>query len=291
MVVPAVLKTAVFRDVQVRILSSAPSGSAVTSTFWGTIAGMGSFLLLTLVAIISESIDSGLGMMYGTILSPLLMAVGYPPRVVVPAILLSQAVGGTVATVGHQSRGNVDLSVGTKDFKAAGLLAMAGTLASGVGVVLACKVPASVLKLYVSILVMLMGAVVISRKRFAFSWSKIAALGILSAFNKALSGGGYGPLTTSGLIISGRSGKEAVAVTDFAEVPICVAALVFWCSLGDGSWFVYKGLTGPLCVGAGLGAIAGPLLLSKFEPERVRTMVGVLVVLLGLGCLFGVLSP
>jgi uncharacterized membrane protein YfcA len=248
------------------------------------------FVLLLIVAFVGESIDSCLGMMYGTILSPLLMAAGYPPRVVVPAILLSQAIGGTVATTEHHRRGNADLSVGTKDFKTAGFLALAGVAASGVGVALACKLPACVLRLYVGALVMLMGLVVVARKRFRFSWSKVAALGILSAFNKALSGGGYGPLTTSGLIISGRSGKEAVAVTDFAEVPICLAALIFWCALGDRGWYS-SSLIAPLCIGAGAGALAGPLLLTKIAPEKVRTVVGVLVVLLGIGCFSGALSP
>ncbi len=42
--------------------------------------------------------DSFLGMMYGTVLSPLLILAGYNAKTVVPAILISQAAGGFVAS-------------------------------------------------------------------------------------------------------------------------------------------------------------------------------------------------
>ena len=47
-------------------------------------------IFLCLLATIGEFIDSGLGMMYGTILSPLLILIGYSPEVVIPSILFSQ---------------------------------------------------------------------------------------------------------------------------------------------------------------------------------------------------------
>jgi len=50
--------------------------------------------LFIISALICEFIDSYLGMMYGTILSPVLIIAGFNPLVVVPCILFSQGVGG-----------------------------------------------------------------------------------------------------------------------------------------------------------------------------------------------------
>jgi uncharacterized membrane protein YfcA len=49
---------------------------------------------LVISALIMEFIDSSLGMMYGTALSPRLIFMNYNAKDVVPCILISQAVGG-----------------------------------------------------------------------------------------------------------------------------------------------------------------------------------------------------
>jgi uncharacterized membrane protein YfcA len=245
--------------------------------------------LLFLAATACELVDSGLGMMYGTILSPLLMLCGFVPRDVVPAILLSQAAGGIVASVGHHERGNADLRPGSVDFSVASAVAAAGIVASACGAYVAIKIPPHYLLLYVGILVAIMGVLVLRPRHHAFSWSKVGALGVLSAFNKAMSGGGYGPLMTSGLILAGRKSKSSVAITDLAEVPICIASLVAWLAIGRSfpSWRLYL----PLFAGAALGSAIGPIALSKIRSEAsARRMVGYLALMLGIGCTLGVLA-
>lgn len=246
-------------------------------------------LLLFLAATACELVDSGLGMMYGTILSPLLMLCGFAPRQVVPAILLSQAAGGIVASMGHHGRGNADLSPGSVDFKVASTIAAAGMVAAACGALLASRIPPTYLRAYVGILVAAMGILVLRPRHHAFSWSKVGALGVVSAFNKAMSGGGYGPLVASGLILSGSRSKSAVAATDLAEVPICAASLVAWLTIGRTfpGWRLYA----PLCAGAIVGAVVGPLALSKMSSEAAaRRTVGYLALVLGIGCAVGVLA-
>jgi uncharacterized membrane protein YfcA len=234
-------------------------------------------------------VDSGLGMMYGTILAPLLMICGYSPRDVVPAILLSQAAGGIVASIGHHGRGNADLKPGSVDFKVASTVAAAGIVASVCGAYVAIKIPPHYLRLYVGILVTVMGVLVLRPRHYPFSWSKVGALGLVSAFNKAMSGGGYGPLVASGLILTGRKSKSAVAATDLAEVPICAASLIAWLAIGRSfpGWHLYL----PLVAGAAMGAVLGPLALSKIRSEAAaRRMVGYLALVLGIGCALGVIA-
>jgi len=70
--------------------------------------GAGLFIGVGLLAFTCMLIDSSLGMMYGTLLSPVLIIMGYDARVVVPSILLSQAVGGLMGTIRHNGYGHAD---------------------------------------------------------------------------------------------------------------------------------------------------------------------------------------
>ena len=72
-------------------------------------------VLLIVGAFICGFIDSSFGMMYGTILSPALIISGFDPIVVVPAILFSQAIGGSVAGAFHHKLKNADFSLKSKN--------------------------------------------------------------------------------------------------------------------------------------------------------------------------------
>jgi len=88
---------------------------------------------LVLLAFACELVDSTLGMGYGTTLTPIMLALGYEPIVIVPAVLFSEAVTGVLAGVMHNEFGNVNLRFGSRDFKVAATL----TSLSVVGVLLA----------------------------------------------------------------------------------------------------------------------------------------------------------
>lgn len=238
-----------------------------------------------LLAVFCEFIDAYLGMMYGTILSPVLIILGYDPKYVVPAILLSQAVGGAVASWRHNQLGNaVIFDKKSTNFKIGLLIIALGIAATVAGAYVGNVLPKEILKAYIGMLCVVMGSVVVSKKVFKFSWIKIAGIGIISAFNKAMSGGGYGPVVSTGQIIAGRDGKSSIVTTDFAEVPICLAGLA--------SWFVIGGwpqteLMYLLPIGAVIGAYFGPVALSKFQSrEKLTTLVGMLALILGLISLF-----
>jgi uncharacterized membrane protein YfcA len=46
-------------------------------------------------------------------------------------------------------------------------------------------------------------------------------LGTVAAFNKGMSGGGYGPLVTAGQILSGVNSRNAIGITSLAEGCTC----------------------------------------------------------------------
>lgn len=246
-------------------------------------------LLIFILAIIAELLDSSLGMLYGTLLSPLLILLGFDPLIVIPSILLSQAIGGIIASIRHHKFNNAEFCFHSKDFKVGIIIFSLGIVAVLIGTLLAIKIDKIILKTYISILVILMGTLVVSNLKFKFSWKSITLLGLLSSFNKALSGGGFGPILSTGQIILGREAKNSVATTDFAEVPICLTGFAFWFFLSPTS--LNLNLLIMLCLGSIIGAYFGPLMLSKIKNENiVKKIIGGLAIILGLLLFFTKIS-
>lgn len=184
---------------------------------------VGLFLLIIVLALFCELLDCSLGMGYGTILSPALLIAGFEPLAVIPAVLLSQAFGGLSASIFHHQYRNVDFSWGSKDLKLFFLIGGGGVLAVVFAAATSINIPKQALKTYIGVLVLIMGVLTLLRPTFDFSWRRMIAVGVLSAFNKGMSGGGFGPVVTGGQILSGQEHRAAIGVTTLAEAPICIS--------------------------------------------------------------------
>jgi hypothetical protein len=182
------------------------------------------FLMLLALAFACEFIDSAAGMGYGTILTPLLIAMGFAPHAAVPAVLISQAFGGFAAAVFHHRFENVSFARDSRDLKVVLVISTLGIAATIAGALVSVNLPAAALRIYIGVLVTIMGIVVLLKRPAAFAWKKIVGLSLLSAFNKGISGGGFGPVVTGGQIIAGERRRAAVGITTLAEAPICVCA-------------------------------------------------------------------
>lgn len=236
---------------------------------------------------IMEFIDSSLGMLYGTVLSPLLILIGYDVRIAVPSILISQAVGGFVASCRHHKLGNADFQSGTTDYNVAKIIIWFGVFACFAGVYVSVSISPKILNTYIALLVIVIGIMILSDKSLIMTAKKIYALGFISAFNKALSGGGFGPLVAGGqLVFKDRNEKGAIGSTDFAEAPICLLSFFLWIML--------KGIPPlniiiPMCIGSAVGGFFGPMALSKIKSKKKLKMgLGVLILIEGIWVLFKV---
>ena len=243
---------------------------------------METLLLIGVLAIIMEFIDSSMGMMYGTILSPLLIGMGFRPEVIIPSILISQAVGGVIGTVRHHNYNSANFNGLTKDTKIVLAIVLPGVLACVLGAYVAVSIPGWILKLYIGLLVIIMGFFCVKTYSFKFSWGKMYVVGMIAAFNKAITGGGFGPLTSTGKIVGGVDPKISIATTTYAEVPICGLAFVFWIIFNGGIDFTYP-LT--MCIGAAIGAFIGPWVTFKMKTEKIRKLIGVLAIISGIWCI------
>lgn len=93
--------------------------------------------------------------------------------------------------------------------------------------------------MYIRMFVIIIGLIVLINNQFTFKWSKVGVVAFLSSFSKVLSGGGFGPLVSTGMIVSGKYAKTSVVIIGAAEIPICFSSFITWLILGsfDFDWF------------------------------------------------------
>lgn len=245
--------------------------------------------LVGVIAFISEYLDSGLGMGYGTALAPILIIMGYHPLKVIPAILISQLVTDIAACVFHHNFCNVDLNIKSKDFKIAFILGFISSLGVIISVVVALKIPKWLLTLYIGCLVLAMGILILVtiNKPVKLSWRKIAGISFLAAFNKGISGGGYGPLVMGGQMLSGVNAKNAVGITAFSEAITCFVGFTVYLVMGK---TIDWKLAGLLILSAVPAVPLAALTVKNVHSNRLKRYVGILITILGLFTLLKISS-
>lgn len=271
-------------------------------------------ILVAVLAFFGEFIDSTLGMGYGTTLTPVLMIFGFEPLQIVPTILLSELITGLLAGFTHHSMGNVNFRPKTmnisKIFKAlkrygikeswqkgiplplkvAIVLAACSVIGTVAAVLIAISIPSFYLKLYIGLLVLTIGVVIIAtmHKQYGFSWRKITGLGLIAAFNKGMSGGGYGPVVTGGQLLSGVDGKNAIGITSLAEGLTCVVGVIVFVITGSAADWI---LAPYLIIGAVVSVPISAYCVKKMRTNKLKIIIGISTVALGLFTLGKVLWP
>lgn len=257
---------------------------ALQDAGWLVISGeslaTGALLAVFVAALACEYLDSSLGMGYGTTLTPLLLLAGFEPLQIVPAVLFSELLTGLAAGAMHHRDGNIDLLRNREARRTFALLAALSAVGAIGAVLIAIKISAYWFSILIAGIVLTMGVVTVmtARRRIRYRTGGILAIGMVAAFNKGLSGGGYGPLVTSGQVVSGVPAKHAVAITSLAES--------FTCAVGLGAYLVLKGgidwsLTLPLATGALLSVPIATATVRHFPETVLRRAVGVLTLVLG----------
>ncbi len=232
---------------------------------------------LALLAFFCEWIDSSIGMGYGTILSPVLVMFfsDLPKEVTMPAIFVSQACGGLIAAYCHHGHGHISFAhVDGKlspDAKLTLWITGLGMIAAGCaayfGAVFFSK---EGLSIWIGAIVLLMGILLLFGFTPKHAQWKMVGVGLVSALNKGLTGGGFGPLVTGGQLVSGGESKKAVSITTAAEGPICiVAALIYWATNGISGIDVMIALTIGSVLASRLGAFTTKKLAEKLPLTEI----------------------
>jgi uncharacterized membrane protein YfcA len=245
---------------------------------------------IVILGFLGAFLDSSLGMGYG-LLGPILIVLGFDHRIVVPILLISQMTTGISGVIFHILYKNVDLTEkDTQDTKSAILFMVTGTIGMMFAVFIVASLTEEFVMLYIAIMIIGAGMLMLPELKFHFSWKRMYALSILASFNKAISGGGYGPVMTIGQITSGRDAKESVAVTDLSESFLSGIGFILYILFGafDNN-FLFLQESFPLIISLGLimiisGIIATPLgalLTKKLEKKTAKKIIGTLSISLG----------
>ena len=268
--------------------------------------GLGIIITLVICAFLCEYLDSTLGMGYGTTLTPVFLLMGFSPMQIVPAILLSELISGLLAGVFHHREGNVDFKLKNAEafkirnmlsplgyietirktfpvhLKVALLLAVCSIAGTVAAVFIAVSIPKFWLKLYIGCLVLSMGIIILIcfNRNFRFSWKKVTLLGLIASFNKGISGGGYGPVVTSGQIMSGVEGKSAVGITSLAEGLTCLVGVVAYVFISKNP--VDWKLAPYIVIGAVLSVPLSAKSVKLISTKNLKLAIALLTITLGI---------
>ena len=160
------------------------------------------------------------------------------------------------------------------------LLASCGIFGSVIAVFVSKSISPFYLKLYIGLLVLIIGIVMLTtlNRHGRFSWKKITFLGLIALFNKGISGGGYGPIVTGGQILSGVDGKNAVSITALAEGLTSIVAVSAYMLLYSGiDW----ALAPYLIIGTALSVPLSAHTVKLLKTKNLRVIIGTVTILVG----------
>lgn len=245
-------------------------------------------ILLFLISSFCEYIDSSLGMGYGTTLTPLLLTFGVLRQEIVPVILLSEFLTGFFAGVAHHREGNVNLVTNKNIKTAVTYLAIPSVIGVVVATVMGSQLKAvgqHYANLYIGVMIVSIGIYLIYTNYFrnvsykSASKPRLFILGTVAAFNKGVSGGGYGPLMTGGQLMTGVKEKEAIVITSICECFTCITGLIVYFLLGGSLNLFY---TIPLCMGSLLSVIPAAKTIRVLPEGLLKNAIGWATLVLGL---------
>jgi hypothetical protein len=245
----------------------------------------GLLVIIIILGFLGAFLDTSMGMGYG-LLSPILIALGLDPLIVVPVLLISQMTTGFTGTIFHSLYRNVDLSShDTQDVKSTVLFIIMGITGMTFAVLLAINLSDIILMFYIGILMIIAGLLMLPNIKFAFSWKRMLVLSGWASFNKAISGGGYGPIMTIGQMTSGRDARESVAVTDFSEAFLSGFGFLLYLvcqQIHNINFLVTIELSIIMIVSGIVATPLGALVTKRLDKKNTKKIIGVLSILIGI---------
>ncbi|HUR15906.1 MAG TPA: sulfite exporter TauE/SafE family protein [Candidatus Limnocylindrales bacterium] len=270
-------------------------------------------LIVLAVGFAAQLIDGSLGMGYGVLSTSLLLAAGIVPAVASATVHIAKVGTAVASGAAHWRFGNVD-------GKVALLLGIPGALGGYLGAVVLSNLSLNFARPYVSGILLVLGLVIIGRflhgrrkRRLAAEAAEaadetgnssgfeppkpqrpawlLAPLGLIGGFVDASGGGGWGPVTTSTLMASGRlSPRTTIGTVNAAELLVALSASAgFLQELGSEG--VRWDIVGAMLIGGVLAAIPAAWLVRHINERTLGIAVGVLILVLSIDSVLSLLQP
>jgi len=246
-----------------------------------------SLIVLGLFGLIAQLVDGSLGMAYGATSSTLLLAAGLSPATASASVHLAE-VGTTLASgAAHWRFGNVDWRLILRLGVPGAIGAFAGaTVLSSLSTEAAAPIMAGIL-LAIGVYLLLRfttrpAAGDPRRDRPPLATAFLTPLGGVAGFIDATGGGGWGPVSTPALLVTGRvEPRKVIGSVDTSEFMVSVAASAgFLLALGR------QGVNFPVAAALLVGGlVAAPLaawLVRHLPASMLGASVGGLLVLTNL---------
>jgi len=169
------------------------------------------------------------------------------------------------------------------------------------GAVLLSNLSLDAARPWVSLILLVLGGVIILRfvrgRRAAWrpstgparSWL-LTPLGLVGGFVDASGGGGWGPVTTSSLLASGRlEPRTAIGTVSASEFVVSITASIgFLVALGSAG--IRWDVAAMLLIGGVIAAPISAVIVSRFDQRALGASVGALILLLNVDRVLGLLG-
>lgn len=242
---------------------------------------MPSLIVLALVGLLAQLVDGSLGMAYGVTSSTLLVASGISPAMASGSVHLAEVGTTFLSGASHWRFGNIDWAIVLK-------LGLPGGIGAFIGAGVLSNMSTQFARPWMALILFTLGLLLLIRfsiggalrkaegKRFRARF--LSPLGMVAGFIDATGGGGWGPVATPSMIISGRAEpRKVIGSVSASEFIVSAAASVgFWLSLG--SQGIDWRIAGALLAG---GAIAAPFaawMVRRLAPRILGAGVGGMII-------------
>ncbi|HEY5889880.1 MAG TPA: sulfite exporter TauE/SafE family protein [Acidimicrobiia bacterium] len=246
---------------------------------------MPSLIVLAIIGLAAQLVDGSLGMAYGVTSSTLLVAWGISPAMASGSVHLAEVGTTLISGLSHWRFGNIDWKVVVR-------LGVPGAVGAFFGATFLSNISTELAIPIMSLILATLGAMLLVRfalRGVTTPTSKIgrkakflAPLGLVAGFIDATGGGGWGPIATPTMLITGRTEmRKVIGSVSASEFLVSIAASMGFL-LNLGSEGVSWAIAGALLAG---GAIAAPFaawLVSRVAPRILGTVVGGLILLTNL---------
>jgi len=257
-------------------------------------------LLIAVAGFVAQLIDGSLGMGYGVTSTTLLLTVGLTPALASASVHLAEIGTSGISGASHWRLGNVD-------FRVLLLLGIPGGVGAFLGAVVLSNLSLDAARPWVSVVLLVLGGVILFRFLHARRTNRapaalhdssprtdpaappsplrsvlLAPLGIVGGFLDASGGGGWGPVTTSTLMASGRlRPRTIIGTVSGSEFIVSIAASVgFLLALGSSG--IQWDIVAMLLIGGSIAAPISAWLVRHFDDRALGTAVGGLIILINL---------
>lgn len=256
-------------------------------------------LAIAVAGFVAQLIDGSLGMGYGVSSTTLLLTIGLTPALASASVHLAEIGTSGISGASHWRVGNVDWRVLL-------LLGIPGGIGAFLGAVVLSNLSLDAARPWVSVVLLILGAVILFRFLHARRTSQapaalhdsplpsdtpepsrvrsmlLAPLGIVGGFLDASGGGGWGPVTTSTLMATGRlKPRTVIGTVSGSEFIVSIAASVGFL-LALGSQGIQWEIVAMLLIGGSIAAPVSAWLVRRFDDRALGASVGGLIILINI---------